>query len=160
MSAAVLPAVERSERERAVRKPPESLDAWECYHRGLWHFSKFEPVDNKLAIDFLERAIVLDLRFAAAHGALAEAYMTEFNLSRAQSEREALLPRATEHARQGIVLDPGEARGHAALSNCLVRAGRHAEAITESDLAVSLDPNSAMGEFRARSCARVRRKAR
>jgi len=38
VSIAILPALERSERERAARKQPDSLDAWECYHRGLWHF--------------------------------------------------------------------------------------------------------------------------
>src|SRR5262249_17432203 len=40
VSTAIQPALERSERERAVRKPPESLDAWESYHRGMWHFAK------------------------------------------------------------------------------------------------------------------------
>jgi hypothetical protein len=35
VSGAILPAMERTERERAARKPPDSLDAWECYHRGL-----------------------------------------------------------------------------------------------------------------------------
>jgi TolB-like protein len=33
--AAILPAVSEAERRRAVRKPPESLDAWEAYQRGL-----------------------------------------------------------------------------------------------------------------------------
>jgi adenylate cyclase len=34
---AVRPAIEQSERERAARKPLESLDAWECYQRGMQH---------------------------------------------------------------------------------------------------------------------------
>jgi adenylate cyclase len=34
---AIRPAIEHSERERAARKPPESLDAWECYQRGMHH---------------------------------------------------------------------------------------------------------------------------
>jgi len=56
VSTVILPTVERSERERAARKLPESLDAWECYHRGLWHFAKIEPGENTRAISFLERA--------------------------------------------------------------------------------------------------------
>jgi len=68
--------MERSERERAARKPPDSLDAWECYHRGLWHFSKVEPAENAQAIDFFERAIVLDPGFAAGHVALSWALTT------------------------------------------------------------------------------------
>ena len=34
---AIEPAVAQMERHRAVRKAPESLDAWEAYQRGLWH---------------------------------------------------------------------------------------------------------------------------
>ena len=147
VSAAILPTVERSERERAARTPPGSLDAWECYHRGLWHFAKFEPAENVLATGFFERATELDREFSAAHAALAEAYLIDANIFRPQSEREVLVPRATEHARQSVVLDPTEARGHAALAKCLLIVGRHAEALVEGDLAVSLDPNSAMAHF-------------
>src|SRR5713226_1058016 len=73
VSAASLPTMERSERERASRKPPDSLDAWECYHRGLWHFSKVEAAESARAIGFFERAIELDRDFAAAHAALSTA---------------------------------------------------------------------------------------
>src|SRR5271165_3763013 len=40
VSVAILPTVDRTERERAARKPTNSLDAWECYHRGMWHIAK------------------------------------------------------------------------------------------------------------------------
>ena len=32
------PALADAERRRVLRKPPERLDAWEAYQRGLWHF--------------------------------------------------------------------------------------------------------------------------
>src|SRR5262249_39859958 len=35
---AIAPAVADAERQRAMRKPPGSLDAWAAYQRGLWHF--------------------------------------------------------------------------------------------------------------------------
>ena len=35
---AVEPELSAAERERAARKPPESLDAWETYQRGLWYY--------------------------------------------------------------------------------------------------------------------------
>src|SRR5262249_30424210 len=37
---AIAPAVADAERQRAMRKPPGSLDAWAAYQRGLWHFGK------------------------------------------------------------------------------------------------------------------------
>jgi adenylate cyclase len=39
VSAAIQPAVERSERERAASIAPESLNAWESYHRGMSRIS-------------------------------------------------------------------------------------------------------------------------
>jgi hypothetical protein len=44
--------MERSERERAARKPADSLDAWECYYRGMWHFAKVEAFENERARGF------------------------------------------------------------------------------------------------------------
>ena len=37
---AIAPAIAEAELQRAMRKPPESLDAWAAYQRGLWHLSK------------------------------------------------------------------------------------------------------------------------
>jgi adenylate cyclase len=47
VSAAIQPALERSERERAGRKPPDSLDAWESYYRGMWHLAKVDATENE-----------------------------------------------------------------------------------------------------------------
>ncbi len=144
VSAAILPTMERSERERAARKPPDSLDAWECYHRGLWHFSKVEAGENALAIGFFERAIELDPGFASAHAALSLALWAQASIFQPQAERKIHLPRSAEHARRAIALDASDALGHSGLSRVLTMTGRHEEAIAEADLAVSLDPNSAL----------------
>jgi len=37
---AIAPAIAGAERHRAMRKPPESLDAWAAYQRGLWYVGK------------------------------------------------------------------------------------------------------------------------
>src|SRR5260370_11585627 len=71
VSGAIQPALERDERERVSRRPPESLDAWESYHRGMWHFAKYEEAELGLARSFFERAVALDPGFAAAYSALA-----------------------------------------------------------------------------------------
>ena len=38
---AVEPELSAAERERAANKPPENLDAWETYQKGLWHLWNF-----------------------------------------------------------------------------------------------------------------------
>lgn len=46
---AIAPAVADAELQRAVRKPPASLDAWGLDQRGLWHLGKASPGDNSHA---------------------------------------------------------------------------------------------------------------
>jgi TolB-like protein len=73
---AIAPAIDQVERQRAVRKPPASLDAWAAYQRGLWHLSSATAAGNALAEQFLQQAIDLDPTFAGAHSALAWALLT------------------------------------------------------------------------------------
>jgi adenylate cyclase len=61
------PALADAEQRRALRKLPERLDAWEAYQRGLWHFYKYAPEENKTALTFLRKAIALDPNFAPGH---------------------------------------------------------------------------------------------
>ena len=142
VSGAILPAVERSERERAARKPPHNLDAWENYHRGMWHFANVEAAENEKARSFFERAIELDPRFAPAEAALALTYLNEITLFRPQL-RTVNIPRALDHAGTAIKIDGTDATAHAVFARALWMSGRHPESLAEADLAVSLDPNSA-----------------
>jgi len=54
--------IEAVERNRAVLKPPNSLNAWEAHHRGLWHMYRFTAPDNEQAQRYFKRAIKLDPR--------------------------------------------------------------------------------------------------
>jgi TolB-like protein len=47
--AALASEIELAERNRAVLKAPNTLDAWEAYHRGLWHMYRFNRPDNDRA---------------------------------------------------------------------------------------------------------------
>jgi pentatricopeptide repeat protein len=142
VSAAIQPALERSERERAVRKPADSLDAWESYHRGMWHFSRVEAAENEKARGFLQRAIELDPQFARAIAALALTYLNDIMLYGARL-RTVNLPLALDNAVRAVTIDPTDAAGHAALARALWISGRHAESLAKADIAVGLEPNSA-----------------
>ena len=49
LTTALTPAIADAELRRAIRKPPESLDAWAAYQRGLWYLSKANPDDDTIA---------------------------------------------------------------------------------------------------------------
>ena len=46
--------IEAAERNRAILKAPNSLNAWEAYHRGLWHMYQFTRAENELARHFFQ----------------------------------------------------------------------------------------------------------
>src|SRR5690606_4221994 len=47
--ASIASEIEALERDRAILKPPDSLNAWEAHHRGLWHMYRFSRPDNERA---------------------------------------------------------------------------------------------------------------
>src|SRR5262249_51927037 len=72
---AIAPAIAEAEQQRAMRKPPESLDAWAAYQRGLWHLGKANEDDNALAEKLFQRAIDMDPNFAGGFSGRAAALM-------------------------------------------------------------------------------------
>jgi TolB-like protein len=60
IAATMEPEIGAAERERARRKPPEHLGAWEQYQRGMWHLLRRNREDLATAQTFLRHAIELD----------------------------------------------------------------------------------------------------
>ena len=63
---AIEPRLRQSEIERAVRKPTESLDAYDLYLRALAQFHKYTKESIREAIALLKRALVIDPSCAPA----------------------------------------------------------------------------------------------
>jgi adenylate cyclase len=55
---AIGPTVGQAERERVVRKLPDNFNAWEAYHRGLWHFSKQSQDENDKSKQFFIKLLI------------------------------------------------------------------------------------------------------
>jgi TolB-like protein/class 3 adenylate cyclase len=78
---AIEPSLRMAEIERSKRKPPGDMDAYDLYLRALPELNAMRPERNKLALDYLHRAIELDPNYALALAHLAWAY--EERLTRA-----------------------------------------------------------------------------
>jgi adenylate cyclase len=139
---AVEPAVREAERERSSRRPPESLRAWESYHRGLWHLASFGVANNEKARSFFQRAIELDPKFAAAHAGLAQTIVAEGVLYLTRDLRESL-DAALVVAQRAVALDPADANAHSALAELLGRLGDHDAGLAEARRALAISPNLA-----------------
>ncbi len=143
---AVEPEIQARERERARRKPPESLDAWELVQRGPSHFYRFNKTDNAVAIRLFREAAALDPEFAAAHAHLAYGLSASVLLGFAGDTEKAVASAraAAEHA---VSLDPNESVAHSALGRVHIFAGETEMAIGEMQTAISINPNYARGHY-------------
>ncbi len=65
------PNVRRAEIERARRKRPESLRAYDLHLRALPYFASDMPEDAGRGVEFLEQALALEPNYAPAHAFLA-----------------------------------------------------------------------------------------
>ncbi|HYM35817.1 MAG TPA: hypothetical protein VET48_10505, partial [Steroidobacteraceae bacterium] len=144
--AAVAEEIETAERNRAVLKPPNSLDAWEAYHRGLWHMYRFNDVDNAHAEDFFRRAVRLDPTFARAYAALSFAHFQNAFLHRI-SERAVQTDLAYDAAGQSLMADDRDPAAHWAMGRALWLRAQHEESLRELARSVELSPNFALGHY-------------
>lgn len=82
------PEVRRAEIERARRKRPESLDAYDLYLRALPLFRQVAPEARNEAIRLLEASVALDENFAVGLAQLAWAYERQDTFSRGATPEE------------------------------------------------------------------------
>jgi adenylate cyclase len=139
---AVAPAIADAEQERALRRPPDSLDAWAAFQRGLWHLSKFTPADSAIAEKFFQQATGLDSNFAGACWALAKAHIVSAAIFQTRNLSEALIS-AEALTRQAVALDSGDAEARSWLGHTLHMSGDAEGALAEIERALTMSPNLA-----------------
>ena len=143
--AAIANEIEASERNRAVLKAPNSLDAWEAHHRGLWHMYRFNQSDNEQARRYFELAVRLDPTFSRAHAGLS---FTHFqNAFQNWARRGPEVDRAFQAAGQSLMADERDPAAHWAMGRALWLRGRHDQAIIELEQTIELSPNFALGHY-------------
>jgi len=137
--------IETIERNRAILRPPNSLDAWEAHHRGLWHMYRFNRADNEQAQHFFTTAVHLDPTFARAHAGLSFTHWQ--NAFQGWADPGVEIERAYEAAGQSLMADDRDPAAHWAMGRALWLGGRHDQSITELERAIDLSPNFALGHY-------------
>jgi TolB-like protein len=143
--ASVAGEIEANERNRAVLKPPGSLDAWEAHHRGLWHAYRFTREENRTALRFFEQAVALDPTFSRAHAGVSFAHWQD--AFQGWAEREPALARSLEAAGRSLLADDRDPAAHWAQGRAMWLAGEQGPAVLELEQAVELSPNFAQGFY-------------
>jgi len=143
--ASIASEIETIERNRAILKPPNCLDAWEAHHRGLWHMYRFNKPDNEQARHFFETAVRLDPTFARAYAGLSFTHFQD--AFQGWTTRGPSMDQAFEAAGQSLMADDRDPAAHWALGRALWLRGNHDQSVIELEQAIDLSPNFALGHY-------------
>jgi adenylate cyclase len=150
--------INKSEIERALRKPPETLAAYDLYLRAR-PMMKNPANENRgakiaAARALYEKSIALDPTYAPAYCALADTYIAGWihptpNDAIAHEFREpATLDRAFALAHKAVELDGNFAEAHVILAWVLHWQYRRSDSLGEFERAFARNPNFLEGSYR------------
>lgn len=143
--ASIAAEIELHERNRAVLKAPGTLDAWEAYHRGLWHMYQYRKDDNDRARQFFEAALRQDPTFSRAHAGLSFTHFQDAFQNWAA--RETAIEHAHRSAAESLMADERDPAAHWAMGRALWLRARHEESLGALARSVELSPNFALGHY-------------
>lgn len=127
---------------RAVGKPLDSLEAYDCWLRGVAELHRGTPDSHERARLLFRRALEVDSSFARAHSGLSLTYFNEWSCAAwerwDETQREAF-----EHAQRGAQLDDSDPVTHFVLGRVLLYQREYERAERHLDRAEALNPNDA-----------------
>jgi TolB-like protein/class 3 adenylate cyclase len=145
--AIVEPSVQKSEMERARRKRPDSLDAYDLFLRAVPFTRSQSAAEGRIAIGFLEEALKIDPGYAAAHALLAWCY--EWCYSRGGFD-EADKAAALSHASAALTGGTDDATALAVAGFVTTMLSKdHGAGLNAIDRALSLNPSCATALYLA-----------
>jgi adenylate cyclase len=134
---AILPEIRHADLRRSQHKQSDQLGAWEAYQRGLWHMSKSEAAENKLARSLFQRAVDLDSNFSRGYSAIAFTYTAASSAFSEMSIAESC-ELAEPLVRKAIALDESDTDARSRLALIALLRGDLEGAIRETDLVLSV----------------------
>jgi adenylate cyclase len=131
--------VQSSDVERARRKPPTSLDAYECVLNGNalpWD----DPEGAAEATRLFEKAIEIDPGYGMAYALLATMRAGKWRLDPGDST--TLLDEAYELGKRAVELDDGESTCHSLLAQVCLQRRAYEMALQHIERAVEINPTN------------------
>ena len=130
------------ERNKVVLTRPANMQAWDCYHLGIYHFFKFTGPDNLEAQRLLKQTQLLDPNFGEAYAWWA--YATVLGMVYWQTDPgQDLLEQALQACDQALSLDGQNATFFALKARVLLACRNYRAAIVENERAIQLNPSFA-----------------
>jgi adenylate cyclase len=139
IASALEPELNAFERERAVSKSPDNLDAWELYQRALWYMWTFEKENINTALGLFKRSTEADPKFAPAYAYYAYCCY-QFVILGITDEPESLLQEGLASARKALQCDDKDAISYFAIGRIHMMLGDHDASIAALRKSIDLNP--------------------
>lgn len=123
------------------RRYTKNSDAYQAYLQGRFHWNKRTGEGIKKSIEYYEKAVALDGKFAPAFAGLSESYLQ--GIWHVPFPAKEVLPKAKTAALKALELDDTLAEAHTALTNVYQLEWNWTEAEREITRAVELNPRYA-----------------
>jgi adenylate cyclase len=142
VAAAIEPKIRKAEIERALRKPTESLQAYDLVLRGRWVYQGSRRDRYEEAARFYRRAIGLDPNYAVAYALLARALWLPIAFIWTEPSEGELIE-CVDFARTAIRLGQAEPETLGLAAHIIaLPGGEPVEGLAVIDLALAQNPNS------------------
>ncbi len=139
---AIEPELSAAERNRVLNKPPENMDAWESYQRGVWHMWKYTPEELNKGHALLKRATDLDPDFALAYAYTSYIHYQRVVLGCSEDNKQDL-DEGLIAAQKALACDDQDPVAYFAIGRIYMMQGKHDESIAALNTAVKLNPSFA-----------------
>lgn len=141
VASAIQPSIRRAEIERARKKRPDTLAAYDLVMRAFPHLWAHRPDDNREAIELLGRALALEPNYglAAALAAWGHGQQVAYNWTATPDVERQAARALVELASVTVADDP---TALTALASAMMQLGGDVwQAAAHADRALALDPN-------------------
>ncbi|MFZ3216914.1 MAG: tetratricopeptide repeat protein [Candidatus Acidiferrales bacterium] len=126
------------ENANAEARPTQNVAAYDLYLRGRNSLRSHDAKNIQAALDYFDQALKQDPKFALAYAGIADASLRMYG-----STKESFwTQKALGAAQQAEQLNGNLAEVHSTLGSVYNTTGKHAEAIAELKMAISLAPTS------------------
>ncbi len=135
------PELFAAEHARLKRRPPSSLDAWECFVHAVHEYGKQSNESSANAVKLLKQAIAIDPDYAQALGLYATTLA--WRVIQGWEARDETLSRARGAADRAVLSDPNDPWASIGRGYVSVTSREEDAAIMNFGRAVDLSPNFA-----------------
>lgn len=142
VASALAVRIDNDRLQRAVRKPLESLETYDCWLRGLACLRQGTAESHEDARRYFHLALDKDPEFARAYSGLSLTHFNEWSCI-AWNRWDENECKAFEHAQRGLALDDDDHMTHFVLGRILLYRREYERAIRHLDRAEALNPNDA-----------------